>query len=236
MLTGCREYRPLLVEFARGLAADSRLDGASPDERRTLMAHVEMCADCARVLEEQMALTADLRGLAGEALPEMAEIEARVLAEFDRMAARRRTALWVWAAGLAAAVLVGVVAVERRGPALAPPIRPQVRAAASAVPTVPAVRPASTRSIAPVTRVRRQAVRRAVSEETAPFVPIPYTVPLAPEERATIVLMEVPVAALIAAGYKVETADPGGSVDAEVLVSQDGRARAIRLNSKEEEQ
>jgi hypothetical protein len=47
--------------------------------------------------------------------------------------------------------------------------------------------------------------------------------------------MDVPVAALIAAGYRVETPDPGGVVNAEVLVSQDGRARAIRLDSKEEE-
>jgi hypothetical protein len=243
MLTGCREYRPRLMELARGMTA--------PDERRVLLAHVELCADCARALDEQLALSAALHSLAVEELPEMAEIETRVLAEFDRSVGQRRTALWGWvdsrkssqtggalwwgrrfrlplAVGLAAALLLGVVAVERR-PQM---IRPQVRVTASAV---QAPRPESPRTAVPVARVRHRVARRQVSEESAPFVPIPYTVPLAPEERATIVRMAVPVAALIAAGYKVETPDPGGVVDADVLVSQDGRARAIRLNSKEEE-
>jgi hypothetical protein len=46
--------------------------------------------------------------------------------------------------------------------------------------------------------------------------------------------MEIPVAALIAAGFSTENLDPGGVVNADVLVSQDGRARAIRLSSKED--
>jgi hypothetical protein len=209
------------MELARGTAGQ--------DERRTLLAHVELCADCARALDEQLALSAALHSLAAEELPEMAESEARVLAEFDLSVSRRRTTLWVWAVGLAAALLLGVVAVERRAPVVP---RHQVRVAAHAV---EAPIPVSTPPAAPVARVRHRVAGRQVSEESAPFVPIPYTVPLAPEERATIVRMAVPVAALIAAGYKVETPDPGGVVDADVLVSQDGRARAIRLNLKEEE-
>lgn len=222
MLTKCREYRAWLIEVARGKAG--------PEERRLVMAHVELCADCARVLDEQLALSAALDGLAGERLPDMARIEAVVLAEFDRAAARRRASRWVFVAGLAAALLVGLVAVERRTPTA----RPRVQTVRSAVETLSPsalVRPA-----VPVARARHRIVRRrSVSEESQPFLPIPYTVPLAPEEGATIVRMDVPVAALIAAGYRVETPDPGGVVNAEVLVSQDGRARAIRLDSKEEE-
>lgn len=60
------------------------------------------------------------------------------------------------------------------------------------------------------------------------FVPIPYTVPLAPGEQATVVRMQIPVTALLAAGFQVPGTDPGAVVQAEVLVSQDGRARAIR--------
>lgn len=224
MLTGCREYRPRLIELARGTAA--------ADDRSMLMAHVEVCADCARVLDEQSALTAALDGLAGKALPDLAEIEARVLAEFDRAAARRRNSRWVLAAGLAAAALIGVVAVERRLPAPGP----GVTAPASAVPRPVTMAASIAQPQAPAARVRhRVASRRPVKEEGPPFVPIPYTVPLAPEEQATIVRMEVPVAALIAVGYNVKTSDPGGVVNADVLVSQDGRARAIRFNSKEEE-
>jgi hypothetical protein len=40
--------------------------------------------------------------------------------------------------------------------------------------------------------------------------------------------MEIPVAALIAVGFSVPASDAGAVVEAEVLVSQDGRARAIR--------
>jgi len=64
--------------------------------------------------------------------------------------------------------------------------------------------------------------------EASGFIPIPYTIPLAPEERATVVRMEIPVSALISAGFQMSAADPGATVQADVVVSQDGRARAIR--------
>jgi hypothetical protein len=60
------------------------------------------------------------------------------------------------------------------------------------------------------------------------FVPVPYTVPLTPQEPTTVWRMEIPVARLRAVGYRVEAADPAAIVEADVLVSQDGRARAIR--------
>jgi hypothetical protein len=69
----------------------------------------------------------------------------------------------------------------------------------------------------------------AIVEE--PFVPIPYVTSLGPFERMEIVRMEMPVAALIAAGVPVATVDPGAHVQADVMVGQDGRARAIRLVS-----
>lgn len=72
------------------------------------------------------------------------------------------------------------------------------------------------------------APHRAAPPEAAQFIPIPYTIPLAPEERATVVRMEIPVSALIAAGFQMSATDPGATVQADVLVSQDGRARAIR--------
>jgi hypothetical protein len=60
------------------------------------------------------------------------------------------------------------------------------------------------------------------------FVPIPYTVPLSPDEPTTVWRMEIPVSRLRAVGYRVQVSDPGAVVEADVLVSQDGRARAIR--------
>ena len=45
--------------------------------------------------------------------------------------------------------------------------------------------------------------------------------------------MDLPVAALIAAGFDVRAVDPGATVQADVLTGQDGRAHAIRLLRKE---
>jgi hypothetical protein len=67
-----------------------------------------------------------------------------------------------------------------------------------------------------------------VGSEEAPFLTIPYTIPLAPEERAEVVRMRIPVTALLAAGFRVPVSDPSAAIDAEALVSQDGRVRAIR--------
>ncbi|MEO8096741.1 MAG: hypothetical protein ABI811_03505 [Acidobacteriota bacterium] len=62
------------------------------------------------------------------------------------------------------------------------------------------------------------------------FVPIPYVTALAPYERIEVVRMNVPVAALIAAGLPFQ-GDPGAQATADVVVGQDGRARAVRLIS-----
>ncbi len=61
------------------------------------------------------------------------------------------------------------------------------------------------------------------------FIEIPYVAPLAPYERTSIVRMDVPVAALVAAGFEVHLIDAGASVRADVLFGQDGRAHAIRI-------
>ena len=63
-----------------------------------------------------------------------------------------------------------------------------------------------------------------------PFIEIPYTAPLAPYERAEVRHMNIPVAALIAAGLQTPSLDAGATVPADVLLGQDGRIHAIRLN------
>jgi hypothetical protein len=63
----------------------------------------------------------------------------------------------------------------------------------------------------------------------SPFVEIPYVTPLAPYERTAVMRMDVPVAALVAAGFEVHGPEPGSTVAAEVLVGQDGSPRAVRL-------
>ena len=69
----------------------------------------------------------------------------------------------------------------------------------------------------------------AVQQAEAPFVAIPYVAGPAPYERTEVRQMDIPLAALIAAGVEVRATNVGGSVRADVLVGQDGRPLAIRL-------
>jgi hypothetical protein len=64
-----------------------------------------------------------------------------------------------------------------------------------------------------------------------PFIAVPYVAPLAPYERTSVMRMEVPVAALVAAGFQVHGVEPGSTVKVDVLVGQDGRMHAVRLIS-----
>jgi hypothetical protein len=139
------------------------------------------------------------------------EVQAAVLVEFDvefdRKRQRKRRSKGMLAAGTVAACLVAVLVLE---------YRPLLRRSPHTVYVSGEVRRSFPSDYRP-------------AEE--PFVPIPYIAPPAPYERVEVVRMELPVAALIAAGLTVRTADPGARVEAEVLVGQDGRARAVRLIS-----
>jgi hypothetical protein len=68
-------------------------------------------------------------------------------------------------------------------------------------------------------------------EPEQPFIRIPYVTQPAPYERVEVVRMELPVTALIAAGFPMRSTEPGARVEADVMVGQDGRARAVRLIS-----
>jgi hypothetical protein len=65
------------------------------------------------------------------------------------------------------------------------------------------------------------------------FTALPYVVQPALYERTEVRRVTVPVAELIAAGLPMQ-ADPGAHVEADVMVGQDGRARAVRLISVSE--
>lgn len=60
------------------------------------------------------------------------------------------------------------------------------------------------------------------------FTALPYVVQPSEFERTEVVRMTVPVAELIAAGYPMQP-DPGAAVEADILLGQDRRARAVRL-------
>jgi hypothetical protein len=93
----------------------------------------------------------------------------------------------------------------------------RLRLAASAVAIAVAI-------IAAVT-LYRPSIPEAVPKQEV-FLRVPYVAPPAPYERTEVVRMDVPVAALIAAGFKMN-APAADSVYADILLGQDGRPLAV---------
>ncbi len=132
-------------------------------------------------------------------------LEAAVMAEFDRAHRRRPTRVYAMCGALAASMLAGALLMR------------------------PAPNGFGSKAVASG-RVESNGVASngAAPVESQAFYAIPYTPPLEPYERVMVVQEQVPVTELIAAGFRVPAIDPGGTMRADVLVSQDGRPRAIR--------
>jgi len=222
----CRKYYAALIDLAHG-------DPQPDRESRALAAHLDECPACAREFAAQQNLRAALRDLnTAIPVPPAEAIEADLLAAWPA-ALRPMFRAWMpLAAALAAAgIFTGWLMLHRSpAPAPAPPV-----AQRTAPPSAPPPFPKS--AVAVVHHRRPHPARRAApspprqSELAADFIAIPYTVPLAPGERADIFRVELPIAAVVSAGVPVRVADPGARAQADVLVGEDGRAHAIRLIS-----
>jgi hypothetical protein len=71
--------------------------------------------------------------------------------------------------------------------------------------------------------------QRPRAHEAPQFVPIPGAAGLPDFESGTIVRMALQIASLPVYGVDISSATADGPVEADVLVGQDGQARAIRL-------
>jgi hypothetical protein len=234
----CNAYRGELIELARSGRATGRAD-------HELRAHLRQCSGCQRDFDAQVRLSEAARSLAAEAftMAPAPEMEAVLLAEFERTLKPRVVPFvsrrWFAGIAIAASLLMGwafwqagerpagtqvVKTPAKTSQELASVLRPPGGHASASERKVPA----------PVRRHSRQRAAPALTAHTEaeqPFVAIPYTEPLAPYERTEIVRMDLPVSALIAAGFPLEAAEPGASARADLVVSEDGRARAVRLIS-----
>ena len=205
----CREYKAELIEAARtggGLAA-----------RR----HAEGCHDCAMFLEQQKHLTTLEHELSVEiAPPPSLEFQLMEVYVGSRLRPRRRASArrgaWIAAGALAASLAVAWFVKPRPTPA-----------SLVSLTEAPVAKIVVATNETPKPKIQK----RRHEPDTDPFLPIPYTQPLQPGERAEVVRMEMPVAALIAAGFPLATSDAGAEASADVMIGEDGRARAVRLIS-----
>jgi len=215
----CREFESTLVEMARQ-------DSPSGEEYAGLTAHLGACENCRVEFSRQVRLSAASEVLAAEAacFSAPASVEHALLREMTKLhRLRRRRIFYGVTSGAIAAALAFTVWMTHQG---AP--RPRVPAVTPHVPQVAA--PVVATVERPAAEHRSQVAKSAPQTEQ-PFIAIPYTLPLEPYERADVMRMDVPVAALIAVGLPMSMADPAALARADVLVGQDGRARAVRLIS-----
>jgi hypothetical protein len=218
----CDSWRDRLIELARGRLSDL--------ERNRVSLHVGVCRGCSLFLEEQRALTTAVTELAADTIIMVppADLESILVAEFDSARSRRRR-YWKPAAAIGAiAAALACFAVFR-----APSPRVLLR--------LPVVRVAPLKETAASPLVAGMPARKSVAppfrrphpaqppQDAEPFTAIPYTVPLDPRERVTVRRVAIPVAALVAIGLTAPAPDPAASAQADVVVGEDGRIRAIRL-------
>jgi hypothetical protein len=237
----CESLADAIVELARTGVAGRGTHAA-------IESHLDTCASCAALLERERQLSQGLRALAATTVGEVPSdlAERRLLQAFDarqstqpvRGVARIKWAQVAALMVLASGVLWWSFTVSRGRSDVLPvpagsvtrepaPTPGQVAAAAS---NTPATAPASTAGPAPrraPTSRRASAASRIV--RATGFVAIPGAAGLPAFESGEIVRVEVPLASLPTYGIEILPDVQTDVIEADLLVGQDGQARAIRL-------
>jgi len=245
----CQRIEADLVDFARGTLEDG--DAAAACRR-----HLESCQACAARVERERRLTDGLRMLSSAtSVPANDVAERRLMMAFasaqpgapattpHSMAVR-----WaVWAAAACIFFFVGAwAAVEWRTRTATPlAVAPVVQASVPApveqarpVGQVESPIPAPDPLAAAARPTRAPRVVRAASQNELPqevdrlagFIPLPAAGGLPGFDSGMIVRVSLPTASLPAYGLAI-TPESSHTVNADLLVGQDGQARAIRLVS-----
>ncbi|HEU5022268.1 MAG TPA: hypothetical protein VFT60_10260 [Bryobacteraceae bacterium] len=181
-----------------------------------LSAHVDCCESCRIRWQSEQDLSTHLRALRIPAIPEGHEWgKAALMLEFGRRRRHLRRARWMWAASAAAVLAVGAFTIrdigQRHG---------DMEPTAAAQPFTPREYPQETFALA-----------EEAGEEG--FIRLPFALPPVPGETFGIVRTELNPAQLARMGVRVD-AGWSGTVEADVLVGQDGLAQAVRLSTGDE--
>jgi hypothetical protein len=246
----CHSLRDAIVELAReGIAG--------PGTRAAVDSHVEDCRSCAALLVRERQLSQGLRALAAATSSDgsSAALGPRLLEAFaERQSAREAAqevnvapvlshsgwSRWLGAAA-ALAMVVGAMAwwvSARSGPA--PESSTSTTAVRADAPTprpapAPVVAPTADRQAATPVAAGRPRAARARKAPVSPvvrpvgFVALPGAAGLPDFESGQIIRMEIPLTSLPTYGLEILPDAQGSPVKADLLVGQDGQARAIRL-------
>ncbi len=230
----CTEFEHIVVDIARG----ELMEAAA---RREGLAHATGCERCGRRLANEQALSglfavaaAEDAGRTAPAAVEQALLSAFREKEFVGRSGRR--VRWLVAAGAAVAAVFVVSVTVRR------PYEPQV-VGVPKVTRVPAIE--RTKIIAPVYREPRKrpmrTLRAAHSRPRMPkpqfareehevvtdFIPVVYDPE--PVEHGRMVRVRLPRSALAAFGLPMNEQRAEETIQADVVLGEDGLARAVRF-------
>ena len=230
----CSQFEGMVV----GIAREEPLDRAA---REDAFAHAQGCARCAHRLAGEKVLSAALKAAAAESAVEAGappEVEKLLLASLRErhVQVKRHRLAWMAraAAGAAAAIVVLASFWWFRQPE---PPRAVVEKTAPAVQPVKVIapvyhevqKPPAPRHVAQrkAMRPRETAVTPEIREMVTDFMPVFYDP--APIEHGRLVRVRLPRVALVSFGLPMNEQLADESVKADVLVGEDGLARAVRF-------
>jgi hypothetical protein len=230
----CRECQDQMLEVARRRAA--------PFVEKAVRAHADACEPCRTALEQGQTVSAALRSLAVADAAQGAShgMEGRLLSAFAEARPEMktvpdgRTVRWMpIAAGIA--LCAGIAGWWLARPVSPGDAAPTPSAVTASVPGPAAV--AATRETAnavPPAPERRAPARPHKAPPRAPvgptgFVPIPAAAGLPDFESGEIVRVGIPITSLPNYGVEIPPDATTAAIQADFLVGQDGRPRAIRL-------
>lgn len=244
----CQDFEKLALDLAR----NSLLDAAARDQG---LIHTEVCSRCAARLAEERALLARVRAVAAELAGEEppARVGAALLAAFRAQTAAiasstvipefgrsRRWSSWKLAACAAGIlILISVIAIFWKSTSPRMPRREE-RAVAPEPVNTPGHRaaPPDGRDQMSAERPKNlpKRVRRRESldgpdevEVVTPFFPLREGEDLTTMDSLQVVRVELPGSALGEVGLPVDPETANEPVKADVVLGQDGLARAIRF-------
>jgi hypothetical protein len=239
----CQSLAEAIVDLARGVDVGR---GATA----IVETHLEHCRDCAARFRREQDLSEGLSALAASTAAggQLDALERRLLERFEEQHAgpanrshgtRYR---WLQAAAMVAFATAAVVWWRLAGTtSQVPDVRPSpapvdVQAKSAPPATPPAVsqgaKPVEPRIAAVRSSGRRgghTTIRRTELVRPAGFIPLPTAVGLPDLESGEIVRMEIPIGSLPVYGLEIQPDTGGRPIKADLLVGQDGQARAIRL-------
>lgn len=243
----CREFESLVLDLVRNQPLDA-------PTRAQSLEHAELCVRCAARLAEERVWLANVRLVVAELAQQEApaHLEANLLAALHEQAVRKQAVSpspvarwWSWkfaAAAVAALLFVVLLASvlwrnfsrEQKQEVKRVPAQPIAPAPptltvndSTVIANTGKQLPASVRRAHPRRNVRPPV--RPPSEEATPFYSLVEEGTATPLESGRIVRVEVPASTLVPFGLPLTAEAMTQSVQADLLLGQDGLARAIRF-------